>query len=126
MSKVFVLAVDIDGNWMKKEQDGDTVYYFTAEYAKSSRSRCRICSENILKGNIRIGKAIKWGGGTHGFISSWSHLKCARVPEGHMDVFVAAQHVNGFDKLTSTEQKQLEDELKLVGPPQHLQSIDPK
>ena len=127
MSKAYVLGVDEDGNWMsaKDSQLAKKTYHFQSEYAKSSRSRCRVCSENIKKGEIRLGKSIKWGGGANGFINSWSHVICTRVAEGYMDDFNASKHIHGFDNFKTSEQKEIIDELKQVGQPTHLKSIDP-
>ena len=40
----------------------------------------RRCSELIAKDSVRIGVPIKWRGGLFGWISSWQHPACLRVP----------------------------------------------
>jgi hypothetical protein len=123
-SKFLVLPIDEDGDWMRPDEDMD-VYYFQSEYAKSGRARCSVCSDPIQKGTVRLGRAIKWGGGANGYINSWSHVICTRVPEDKVDDFVAADHVYGYEELTDKEQKEITVELKKIGVPSHLESIDP-
>jgi len=47
------------------------VYRLSCEYSKSGRAACGRCSEKIGKGEVRVGRPIKWGGGANGFISTW-------------------------------------------------------
>ena len=65
------LTINEEGFWMPIEREDQPLYKYVAEFAKSSRARCRRCSDNILKGELRLGAPIKWRGGEYGWISSW-------------------------------------------------------
>jgi hypothetical protein len=59
-NKFFVLGIDDEGQWLKPTAtNDDKKYFFQSEYAKSGRARCRVCSEPIPKGTVRLGKALK-------------------------------------------------------------------
>lgn len=53
---------------------GSQVYRLNCEYSKSGRAACGRCSEKIGKGEVRVGRPIKWGGGANGFISTWQRM----------------------------------------------------
>eukprot|EP00501_MAST-03F_sp_TOSAG23-6_P001685 GSMAST32.ASY1.ANO1.1756.1 assembled CDS len=72
------LTVTDDGHW-KPLIEGEQQIKVVSEYAKSSRARCRLCSEKILKNEVRLGFPVKWRGGEYGWISSWRHLLCSRL-----------------------------------------------
>lgn len=46
------------------------------EYAKSSRARCRLCCEAILKDHVKVGLPIKWQQKNDGAPYGW----CVRPP----------------------------------------------
>ena len=118
------LTVDEDGEWMKAGDEDEDIYKYSAEYAKSSRARCRVCSEAIQKGTVRVGYPIKWGGGTHGYINSWKHLICARAAEDD-DEQVVADDVYGITDLDPADQALLLGELAKKGLPTLIKKIDP-
>ena len=76
------LTVDQEAGQWRQRAPGERVYLFVTEYSKSSRARCRLCSEKIPKDEIRCGTPVAWRGGDFGYINSWSHLKCTRTPDG--------------------------------------------
>ena len=40
-----------DGEWIEKEEEDEIEFLFVAQYAKSSRAKCRRCAHKIEKGN---------------------------------------------------------------------------
>merc|ERR1711871_387904 len=123
------LTVDEDGDWLSldhedAEEDAKEIL-FIAQYSKSSRARCRLCSKTIPKGVVRLGSAVKWRGGQYGFINSWHHLKCARIDDENPEQYDASEIVWGFESLEKADQKAVTDELKMKGLPKHIKTIDP-
>jgi len=95
------LTVDQDAGQWRQRAPGERVYLFVTEYSKSSRARCRLCSEKIPKDEIRCGTPVAWRGGDFGYINSWSHLKCTRTPDG----FVCTKNeIWGLENLSEEDQ----------------------
>mmetsp|Transcript_9849 Transcript_9849/g.24246 ORF Transcript_9849/g.24246 Transcript_9849/m.24246 type:complete len:1443 (-) Transcript_9849:103-4431(-) len=117
-----LLTIDADGQWMPTDDPGERVR-LVVEHSKSGRARCRRCSENISKNEIRIGVPIKWRGGTYGWISSWMHVKCVRL-EDPDDIDVDAE-IYGIDQLKKSEAKKVKEEVVKTDVPEHLKELDP-
>eukprot|EP00940_MAST-03C_sp_MAST-3C-sp2_P001866 g1866.t1 len=115
------LTVDVEARqWRAREWENEPVYQFMAEYAKSGRARCRLCSEKIEKGSVRMGTPIKWRGGDFGWINSWMHLKCTRCEPGS-----TCKEVFGMNELLEEDRKLVKLELAKEGLPDHIKKIDP-
>ena len=69
----------------------------------------RRCSELIAKDSVRIGVPIKWRGGLFGWISSWQHPACLRVPGVTRDELRCELH--GVDALTDEQADEVLDQL---------------
>ena len=77
--------------------------------ACSSRVSIRRCSELIAKSTVRVGAPIKWRGGEYGWISSWQHPTCLRVPDvSRADL---ATQIHGLNDLSVSDRASLLDEL---------------
>lgn len=76
------------------------------EAAKSGRSKCKKCKENIEKGDIRIGGLME----DYGNYSRWNHLNCWRIPER---IWSALSDENNADTVLSELLEM--DELVLKG-----------
>ena len=118
------LTVDEDGDWKPIDDEDEVPYRFTTEYAKSSRARCRVCSEAIKKDTVRVGVPVKWGGGTYGYINSWRHLICTRR-DNDDELVRVKDDVWGIANLKPSDQKLLQDEINKTGLPAHIKTIDP-
>ena len=118
------LTVDEDGDWKPIDDEDEVPYRFTTEYAKSSRARCRVCSEAIKKDTVRVGVPVKWGGGTYGYINSWRHLICTRR-DNDDELVRVKDDVWGLANLKPSDQKLLQDEINKTGLPAHIKTIDP-
>ncbi|KAG9150440.1 hypothetical protein Leryth_010823 [Lithospermum erythrorhizon] len=76
-----------------------------AEYAKSSRSSCKICKQTILKENLRIGKMFQ-ATNFDGVMTSWHHASCIfRKPKQ----IKADIDVDGLELLRWEDQQRLRD-----------------
>lgn len=49
-------------------------YHCTADYAKSSRSLCRVCKENIEQGELRLALMLQDEEGYKN--TAWTHFDC--------------------------------------------------
>ena len=88
----------------------------------SSRVSIRRCSELIAKSTVRVGAPIKWRGGEYGWISSWQHPTCLRVPDvSRADL---ATQIHGLNDLSVSDRASLLDELLSKNAVQ-LDTIDP-
>ena len=105
----------------------DNVFKFNVEYSKSSMATCGYCSDKIKKGEIRVGRPLKFRSNTnpHNIISAWHHLACLRVEHVYPGQQCSGDEVFGIDKLKEGDREKVEEELKKKGLPTHLESIDP-
>ncbi|KAK2724376.1 poly [ADP-ribose] polymerase-like [Artemia franciscana] len=78
----------------------------TAEYAKSSRSKCKLCEDPIEQGDLRLGVKVQ-SSKLDRKITSWYHLDCFFVrqrPKGTFDI-------SGFENLRPEHQTAIEDRI---------------
>jgi hypothetical protein len=86
------------------EDETEVAEAWKVEPAKSSRSTCRICSQKIEKGELRLGEPSLFDGHVS---YGWHHLKCAaRLLKGStLDSLV------GYEELTGEQKEQLQKEV---------------
>ena len=138
------MCIDDNGDWIRLdrhwvpalEPEKPSTYLFRVEIAPSGRATCKTCGEKVPKGDARLGKPVKWGGGTNGFISGWSHVKCTRwadvIPphelkqreEAGIEFPDPAENVFGFAALSDANQALLRSELGSKEAPSHIEVID--
>ena len=70
---------------------------YSAEYAKTGRSKCRVCGEVIAHRELRVGIEADEKG--WGIITRWHHVDCTRLPSS-----ISAADLEGYDKLTAADQ----------------------
>lgn len=91
---------------------------FLVEYAKSSRAKCALCEDNIMKETVRIGKLdyadTSYNGGP---IPRWHHVECFVKSQEQLDFFGKIGKVKGFKELEKVDQKMLKSEVKQIDPP---------
>ncbi|XP_062206782.1 polynucleotide 3'-phosphatase ZDP-like [Phragmites australis] len=76
----------------------------SVEYAKSGRSTCKGCSENIAKGSLRLGTSFH---DTRGFDNTkWYHVVC--FPASSYPVF-PAENLKGFDSIKDHDREKLRE-----------------
>ncbi|KAL5220602.1 hypothetical protein ABZP36_025315 [Zizania latifolia] len=76
----------------------------SAEYAKSGRSRCKGCSENIASGALRVGASVH---DPRGFDSTkWFHIAC--FPASTYPVF-SVENIKGFDSIENQDRDKLRE-----------------
>eukprot|EP00039_Didymoeca_costata_P007541 m.100947 g.100947 ORF g.100947 m.100947 type:complete len:1020 (-) comp13730_c0_seq1:96-3155(-) len=83
-----------------------------AEYAKSSRSKCRMCGENIQAGEVRL--AVERASEDQPWITvpKWFHRRCfieAIQTEDYEDVPLAQIRPENFDGFASLEKGEIKD-----------------
>jgi len=113
------LTIDAGGHWVVA-QDGDHVYRARTEYAKSSRAKCRFCSEAIMKDTLRVGKAVKWAD----WITSWRHPKCFYVEDG--DGPISDEETFGMEILQEEDKEAARVALSRLKPPVVDESLNPE
>ncbi|XP_070578606.1 poly [ADP-ribose] polymerase 1-like [Ptychodera flava] len=88
---------------------------FSVEYAKSDRSKCRVCNEKIAKDELRVGNLEKTDDNYTS--QTWHHVKCfcdplKLVEMGWLKEFKATD-VPGFSALNKKDQTELKKKLVL-------------
>jgi len=108
-----IYTIDEDGEWKGLvDEEEELQYIFRVEYAKSGRASCHLCKDRIQFKEIRIGTPVKFrGGGRWGFITSWKHVSCERVPNEWRKVKGLAKHIYGMDMLKAKERKKVLKEI---------------
>ncbi|KFK38839.1 hypothetical protein AALP_AA3G167000 [Arabis alpina] len=88
-----------------KETTGSSVSSkVIAEYAKSSRSSCKKCSQTIASKELRLGLVTR---DSRGFdMTKWHHLGCFPVESGPID---SVEDIGGFSSLQNEDQDALKD-----------------
>jgi len=108
--------------WKPAEYETEPIYSHVVELAKTARARCRKCSEAIAKGVVKVGVPFKWRGGAHGYISSWQHPTCLRIPD--RTVAELSSEIYGLNDLTEEERTDTLAELSSKVPVA-LDEVDP-
>ncbi|RLN25023.1 polynucleotide 3' [Panicum miliaceum] len=76
----------------------------SVEYAKSGRSTCKGCSENIAKGTLRLGASFH---DPRGFENTkWYHVAC--FPTSSYPVF-PVENLKGFDSIEDHDREKLQE-----------------
>ncbi|CAO2194618.1 unnamed protein product [Urochloa humidicola] len=76
----------------------------SVEYAKSGRSTCKGCTENIAKGTLRLGASFH---DPRGFENTkWYHVAC--FPTSSYPVF-PVENLNGFDSIEDHDREKLQE-----------------
>ncbi|CAO1945044.1 unnamed protein product [Urochloa humidicola] len=76
----------------------------SVEYAKSGRSTCKGCTENIAKGTLRLGASFH---DPRGFENTkWYHVAC--FPTSSYPVF-PVENINGFDSIEDHDREKLQE-----------------
>ncbi|GJN17741.1 hypothetical protein PR202_gb04837 [Eleusine coracana subsp. coracana] len=85
-----------------KEVSGEASIY--VEYAKSGRSTCKGCNDNIAKGALRLGASTH---NPRGFDSTkWYHVAC--FPTSSYPVF-PVENLKGFDSIENQDREKLRE-----------------
>ncbi|KAK6618637.1 hypothetical protein RUM43_013028 [Polyplax serrata] len=86
---------------------------FTMEYAKSNRAKCKVCEENIGKGEIRISKkdfdgetALRFGP-----VERWHHVDCFLKAREELEYFVSGEFLPGFKSLKAEDKKMIKKKI---------------
>ncbi|XP_020888797.1 polynucleotide 3'-phosphatase ZDP isoform X1 [Arabidopsis lyrata subsp. lyrata] len=81
-----------------------------ADYAKSSRSSCKRCSQTIVSKDLRVGLVTR---DARGFdVTSWHHLGCFPIDWHPID---SVEDVGGYSSLEKGDQKELQQLAELSG-----------
>ncbi|TVU01679.1 hypothetical protein EJB05_52859, partial [Eragrostis curvula] len=76
----------------------------SVEYAKSGRSTCKVCNENIVKDALRLGASFH---DPRGFENTkWYHVAC--FPTSSYPIF-PVEHLKGFDSIESHDREKLRE-----------------
>jgi len=104
-----------DGSINGKGSNGSMNYDdFLAEYAKSNRSKCALCSLKIDKDSLRLGKMdyeveTPWGGGP---VPRWFHLECFIKSISQLEFYGDITKVRNYEDLEPEDQKLLKRKIK--------------
>ncbi|CAG2173208.1 unnamed protein product, partial [Oppiella nova] len=92
---------------------------FTVEYAKSNRSKCRLCENTIVKDTIRISKLDRESADAkrYGPLSRWFHPECFVSARESLAYYASAQSLPFFDKLSDEDRKELVKKIPTIPPP---------
>ena len=92
---------------------------FKVEYAKSGKSKCKLCEEFIPKGDVRISKldytsetAIRFG--PH---DRWFHIDCFVTSRQELEFYGSASDIPNFDDLDDDDKKMLKKKIPKMAEP---------
>ncbi|CAN6893245.1 unnamed protein product [Brassica oleracea] len=95
---------EIIGEKVKETKGSSASASVIAEYAKSSRSSCKKCSQTIAAKELRLGMVTR---DSRGFdMTKWHHLGCFPVESVPVD---SVEHIGGFSSLKSDDQDALKE-----------------
>mmetsp|Transcript_13524 Transcript_13524/g.49201 ORF Transcript_13524/g.49201 Transcript_13524/m.49201 type:complete len:1275 (-) Transcript_13524:156-3980(-) len=121
------LTIDEDGAWKPIDRKSEAEILARVEYAKSSRARCRLCCEAILKDHVKVGLPIKWqqknDGAPYGWGTCWSHPECTRVSQQNRKKL--AKQVHGLKDLKPSDAADVLAELASTEKPAKVKMLDP-
>ncbi|RLM92787.1 polynucleotide 3' [Panicum miliaceum] len=93
----------------------------SVEYAKSGRSACKGCSENIAKGALRLGASFH---DPRGFENTkWYHIAC--FPTSSYPVF-PVDNLKGFDSIEDHDCEKLQELVESVGDSNEVTEKNPE
>ncbi|XP_010502295.1 PREDICTED: polynucleotide 3'-phosphatase ZDP isoform X2 [Camelina sativa] len=102
--------VKISGEKIKETKETPDSSKVNAEYAKSSRSTCKQCSQTIAAKELRLGLVTR---NFRGFdMTQWHHLGCFPVDS---DPIGSVEEIGGFSELQSGDQDALKELFKQCG-----------
>ena len=86
------------------EQDAGSKRLFIVDYCKRAKTRCRKCKKNILVGELRIGKPVKFKSKN---IHQYFHVECAfssfEKSRSVDNTITCMDDILGFDMITDSE-----------------------
>ncbi len=92
---------------------------FKVEYAKSNRSKCRLCDNQINKDDIRISRldcesedALRFGP-----IDRWFHVECFATARNDLEFYASAEKIPFFEDLETSDQTLLKKKLPKIEEP---------
>ncbi|XP_013719789.2 polynucleotide 3'-phosphatase ZDP isoform X2 [Brassica napus] len=95
---------EISGEKVKEAKGSSASASVIAEYAKSSRSSCKKCSQTIAARELRLGMVTR---DSRGFdMTKWHHLGCFPVESVAVD---SVEEIGGFSSLQSDDQDALKE-----------------
>eukprot|EP00756_Hemistasia_phaeocysticola_P066940 Hpha_TRINITY_DN9601_c0_g2::TRINITY_DN9601_c0_g2_i1::g.184583::m.184583/K15083/RAD16; DNA repair protein RAD16 len=100
------MTITDEEDW-ETASDGDEVYTHRAGYAPSGRAKCKLCSEPIALGEVRLGTPLRWRPGSYNTI--WAHPACTRLP-GKTQAQLKRE-IFGFRQLKGPHQQSVLSEL---------------
>ena len=105
---------------MEEHDDASLEVRLRVEPAPSSRAKCKKCSFNIPKNELRIGRPVKW----KGIIPVWCHLKCF-FQESPQDQISLQTQIHGLDTLTNPQIVEVQAALARTTAPAHIITLSP-
>ncbi|XP_054714565.1 poly [ADP-ribose] polymerase 1-like [Uloborus diversus] len=86
---------------------------FAIEYAKSSRSTCKVCSEKIVKGEIRVSKLDTESSEARRFgpIPQWRHLDCFVKVRQELGFVESGDRLPGFKNLSDEDKEDVKEKI---------------
>ncbi|CAL8090323.1 unnamed protein product [Calicophoron daubneyi] len=97
-------------------------YEYQTDYAKSGRSCCTKCRENIGQGTLRIGKLIQ-AANFDGKIPKWFHFSCFFTKNAKIQSVSEIKH---FDSLRWEDQEKIREHINPSGTPDPLPKFSVK
>jgi len=108
---------------VEEEKDGvkDEVKFgdFKIEYAKSNRSKCRLCENQINKNDIRISRLDRESEDARRFgpLDRWFHVECFVSARNDLGFYGSAEKIPFFDTLETSDQTMLKKKLPKIDEP---------
>ena len=93
---------------------------FKVEYAKSNRSKCRLCENTIIKESIRISRLDRDSEDArrYGPLDRWFHVECFVTARESLGFYGSAENIPFFKDLTDDDKKELKKKIKAINKPE--------
>lgn len=104
------------GKKRKAEVVNNAVKDFSVEYAKSAKSKCKLCDASLAKQELRIGKMDyeSEDAARFGPLNRWFHVDCFVTAREEVGFVWAAHVLANFDNIEKSDQKILKKKLPSI------------
>ncbi|CAG2113149.1 unnamed protein product [Medioppia subpectinata] len=110
---------DTDGGSAPALTNGTQLAEFKVEYAKSNRSKCRLCENTCVKDTVRISRLDRESADAkrYGPLDRWFHVECFASARESLKYFASGDKLPFFDKLAEEDRKEIKKKIPAIDPP---------
>ncbi|RWS00255.1 polyA polymerase-like protein, partial [Dinothrombium tinctorium] len=96
---------------MIETQPANNASDFSVEYAKSGKSKCKLCEELIPKNEVRISKLDAEADMGYGPVKRWFHVDCFVSSRNELEFQLSGDKIPDYSMLEDKDQKMIRNKL---------------